>query len=80
MVATSVQRILLIVLVVLALNWVIRLVLKSRPRSQPGSRFKCVNCRHRRGVFEDGVVCGYGAREAFKKPVHIEMCQDWQQG
>jgi len=42
-----------------------------------GRRRKCHDCQHLRRKFDDGVMCGYGAREVFKTLAHISMCSDW---
>ena len=37
---------------------------------------KCAECIHCRKLFRDGVLCGFGAKEVFKNPAHIDMCPD----
>jgi len=41
-----------------------------------GSDAKCADCIHCRKLYRDGVLCGFGAREVFKNPTHIDMCPD----
>lgn len=40
--------------------------------------FPCKTCRHCRKLFDDGVRCGYGAKETFKNPAQIGMCHDYE--
>jgi hypothetical protein len=37
---------------------------------------KCEDCAHNRGIYPDGVICGFGAREVFKNDVHVANCVD----
>ena len=39
-------------------------------------RHKCADCAHSRGIYPDGVICGFGAREVFKNDVHVANCVD----
>jgi hypothetical protein len=39
---------------------------------------KCADCRHRRKIFPDGTLCGFGKRETFKNEVHVANCVDHQ--
>lgn len=64
-----------VILALVAAGIVVALAAASR-RRRP-RRFKCHDCEHLRRTFDDGVMCGYGAREVFKTRAHISMCPDW---
>jgi len=69
----AVIRVLLFALAAVGLFAIIRSLI-GRP--QPGRDSKCADCIHCRKLFRDGVLCGFGAREVFKNPAHIDMCPD----
>jgi hypothetical protein len=44
------------------------------------SRFPCATCANCRGLFDDGAICAFGARETFKNETHIANCHDYRRG
>ena len=66
-------RLAVIALVVLLLYW----LLSGRSFSSK-SQFKCSSCRHCGRLDSDGVICRYGSKQTFKKPVHIQNCTDYE--
>ena len=68
-------RVLLILLAVVGFVAIVRKVFAS---SALGRDAKCFDCIHCRKLFRDGVRCGFGEREVFKTPAHIEMCPDYE--
>ena len=68
-------RLLLIALAVVGFVAIVRKVFGS---SALASDAKCRDCIHCRKLFRDGAMCGFGAREVFKNPAHIEMCPDYE--
>lgn len=40
------------------------------------NRSRCSTCIHRRKIFEDGTLCGFGDKETFKTIVHVTNCRD----
>lgn len=69
---------LLRVLLLAAAVWLVWKVVRSMVLPAPGSRFPCATCRHCRGLFEDGALCGFGSKETFKNETHIANCMDWE--
>jgi hypothetical protein len=68
-----VLRILIFALAAVGLFAIVRAMFASArgPRDA-----KCADCIHCRKLYGDGVLCGFGAKEVFKNPAHIEMCPD----
>lgn len=66
-----------LVILVLAAFGAIALVRWVLSASSGRRDLKCADCIHCRKLFRDGALCGYGAREVFKNPAHIDMCVDY---
>ena len=43
-------------------------------------KFKCADCRNCKEMFDDGVICMFGAKETFKNETHIANCHDYKRG
>ena len=67
-------RILIFVLAIVGLVSIFRSLLGGGARR---SEFKCADCIHCRKLFHDGSLCGFGEKEVFKTPAHIDMCVDY---
>ena len=73
--------VLLQLLILVALGWVgYRIYQSATGGSAPASRFKCATCKNCGALFDDGVLCRYGAKETFKNETHIANCQDYVRG
>ncbi len=59
------------------LVWLVLRVTRRGGLRRRSRKFKCHDCLYMRRMFDDGVMCGYGASEVFKNPRHIAMCPDW---
>lgn len=67
------------VLLLAAALWIVWRIVRSSASPRAGSRFPCASCRHCRGLFDDGALCGFGSKETFKNETHIANCMDWEQ-
>ena len=73
------MRILMIVAVVGLFIWLIRSTGMVGGIGGGGGS-KCKTCKHRRKVFDDGTLCGFGNKETFKNTVHVQNCIDYEKG
>ena len=69
----AVIRILVFALAAVGLLTILRKMFGGSP-ARPD--VKCADCIHCRKLFHDGVRCGFGAKEVFKNPAHIDICVD----
>ena len=49
---------------------------QARGALATGAAWPCASCQHAKKLFDDGVMCTFGARETFKNPTHIANCMD----
>ncbi|MEM7202868.1 MAG: hypothetical protein AAF628_21600 [Planctomycetota bacterium] len=45
-----------------------------------GRALPCATCRNCKALFDDGVICAFGAKETFKNETHIANCSDYRRG
>ena len=43
-----------------------------------GSQLPCATCANCKALYDDGVICMFGAKETFKKEMHIANCGDYR--
>lgn len=70
--AILIRLVLIPALLAVGIWWLIRAM--AQPKS------KCGSCRFCRKEFDDGTLCGFGEKETFKNPVHVQNCTDYRRG